>query len=91
MKRKTLFKNFFLDEMEWNGEAMIMEMGELWIHRQWTLILEWCYACQYYCVRLAKKFGWQIIFKKVQNSQWTQPLTKLNINKSCYVDGIWLW
>jgi hypothetical protein len=29
--------------------------------------------------------------KKIQNSQWTHPLTKLNINKSCYVDSIWLW
>jgi hypothetical protein len=35
-------------------------------------------------------FGCQIIFKKIQNSQWTDPLTKLNINKSCYVDSIWL-
>jgi hypothetical protein len=38
-----------------------------------------------------KKFGWQIIFKKFQNSQWTHPITKLNINKSCYVGSIWLW
>jgi hypothetical protein len=38
-----------------------------------------------------KKIGWQIIFKKIQNSQWKHPLTKLNINKSCYVDSIWLW
>jgi hypothetical protein len=38
----------------------------------------------------SKKFGWQIIFEKFQNSQWTHPLTKLNINKSCYVDSIWL-
>jgi hypothetical protein len=37
---------------------------------------------------LAKKIEWQIIFKKIQNSQWTHPLTKLNINKSCYVDSI---
>jgi hypothetical protein len=29
---------------------------------------EWSYAHQYYWVRLAKKFGWQIIFKKFQNS-----------------------
>jgi hypothetical protein len=39
----------------------------------------------------SKKIGWQIIFEKIQNSQWTHPLTKLNINKSCYVDSIWLW
>jgi hypothetical protein len=37
-----------------------------------------------------KKIGWQIIFKKIQNSQWTHPLTKLDINKRCYVDSIWL-
>jgi hypothetical protein len=39
----------------------------------------------------SKKIEWQIIFKKFQNSQWTHPLTKLNINKSYYVDSIWLW
>jgi hypothetical protein len=39
----------------------------------------------------SKKFGWQIIFEKFQNSQWTHPLTKLNKKKSCYVDSIWLW
>jgi hypothetical protein len=70
---------------------MIIEIGELWIHRQWTHISEWSYARQYYWVRLAKKIGWKIFFKKFQNSQWTHPLTKLNINKSCYVDSIWLW
>jgi hypothetical protein len=70
---------------------MIMEMGELWIYRWWTHISEWSYAHQYCWVRLAKKFGCHIIFKKIQNSQWTHPLTKLNISKSCYVDSIWLW
>jgi hypothetical protein len=39
----------------------------------------------------SKKIGWQIIFEKFQNSQWTHYLTKLNMNKSCYVDSIWLW
>jgi hypothetical protein len=39
----------------------------------------------------SKKIGWQIIFEKNQNSQWTHPLTKLNINKSYYVDSILLW
>jgi hypothetical protein len=68
---------------------MIMEMGELWIYRWWTHIPEWSYAHQYYRVRLAKKFGWQIIFEIFQNSQWTHLLTKLNINKSCNVDSIW--
>jgi hypothetical protein len=38
----------------------------------------------------SKKIGRQIIFENFQNSQWTHPLTKLNINKSCYVDSIWL-
>jgi hypothetical protein len=70
---------------------MIKEMGELWIYRQWTHILEWSYARQYYWVRLAKKFGWQIIFNIFQNSQRAHRLTKLNINKICYVDSIWLW
>jgi hypothetical protein len=39
----------------------------------------------------SKKIGWQFIFEKIQNSQWTHPLIKVNINKSCYVDSIWLW
>jgi hypothetical protein len=38
-----------------------------------------------------KTIGWQITFEYFQNSQLTHPLTKLNINKSCYVDSIWLW
>jgi hypothetical protein len=39
-------------------------MGELWIYQRWTNIPEWSYARQYYWVRLAKIFGWQIIFEK---------------------------
>jgi hypothetical protein len=70
---------------------MIMEMGELWIYRLWMHIPKWSYARHYYWVWLAKNFGWQIIFENFQNSQWTHPLTKLNINKSSYVDSIWLW
>jgi hypothetical protein len=65
-----------------------MEMGGLWIYWWWTHIPEWSYARQYYWVGLQKNFGRQIIFEKFQNSQWTHPLTKLNINKSCYVDSI---
>jgi hypothetical protein len=70
---------------------MITEMGELWIYQRWTHIPEWSYAHQHYWVSLAEKFGSQIIFKKIQNSQWTHPLTKLNINKISYVDSILLW
>jgi hypothetical protein len=33
----------------------------------------------------------QIIFKKSSKLKWTHPLTKLNTNKSCYVNNIWLW
>jgi hypothetical protein len=45
-----------------------------------------------FLVRLANNlFGWQIIFKKFQNSKWTHPLRKLNTIKSCYVENIWLW
>jgi hypothetical protein len=29
--------------------------------------------------------------KKSSKLKWTHPLTKLNTNKSCYVDNIWLW
>jgi hypothetical protein len=35
--------------------------------------------------------GWQIIFKKISKLKWTHPTAKLNTNKSCYVDNIWLW
>jgi hypothetical protein len=46
----------------------------------------------YFWVRLPNNLSrWQIIFEKFQNSEWTHPLTKLNKNKSCYVDSIWLW
>jgi hypothetical protein len=30
-------------------------------------------------------------FKKSSKLKWTHPLTKLNTNKSFYVDNIWLW
>jgi hypothetical protein len=33
-------------------------------------------------------FNLQIIFKKSSKLKWTHPLTKLNTNKSCYVDNI---
>jgi hypothetical protein len=40
----------------------------------------------------ASKKNWMANhFKKNQNSQCTHPLTKLNINKTCYVDSIYLW
>jgi hypothetical protein len=38
-----------------------------------------------------KIFGLQIIFEFFSKLKWTHPLTKLNTNKSCYVDNIWLW
>jgi hypothetical protein len=34
--------------------------------------------------------GWQIICEKISKLIWTHPLTKLNTNKSCYADTIWL-
>jgi hypothetical protein len=40
MRRKTVSKNFILDEMQWNGKVMITEIGELWIYRWWMHILE---------------------------------------------------
>jgi hypothetical protein len=55
---------------------MIMEIGELWIFRQWTHILEWSYAHQYYWVRLEKKFGWQIIFQKISKLTMYTSLNK---------------
>jgi hypothetical protein len=36
-------------------------------------------------------FNLQIIFEKSSKLKWTHPLTKLNTNKSCYVDNIRLW
>jgi hypothetical protein len=55
---------------------MIMEIGELWIFRRWTHILEWSYAHQYYWVRLEKKFGWQIIFQKISKLTMYTSLNK---------------
>jgi hypothetical protein len=36
-------------------------------------------------------FNSQIIFEKSSKLKWTHPLTKLNTNKSCYMDNIYLW
>jgi hypothetical protein len=61
-------------------------MWELWIYRWWTHISEWRYARQYFWVRLANNVGsksFLIFFSKLN---WTHPLTKLNMNKSCYVE-----
>jgi hypothetical protein len=69
---------------------MIMEMGELWIYQWWTHIPEWSYACQYYWVRLAKKIDGKSFLKKFKTHNG-HLLTKPNINKSYYVDSIWLW
>jgi hypothetical protein len=75
--------------MEWlshyYGNGRVVDISVVDVYSEMEL------CTPYYWVRLAKKFGWQIIFKKNQNSQWTYPLTKLNINTSCYVDNIWLW
>jgi hypothetical protein len=38
-----------------------------------------------------KNSRWQIIFKKISKLKWTHPSTKLNTNKSYYMDNIWLW
>jgi hypothetical protein len=48
---------------------MIMKMGELWIYRWWTHILEWSYVHRYYWVRLAKKLDDKSFLKnfKTQN------------------------
>jgi hypothetical protein len=36
-------------------------------------------------------FGSKSFSKKNSKLKWTHPLTKLNTNKSRYVDNIWLW
>jgi hypothetical protein len=68
-----------------------MEMGELWIYWWWTHILEWMYARQYLWVRLAINVGGKSFSKKNSKLIWTHSLTKLNTDKSCYLDNIWLW
>jgi hypothetical protein len=65
---------------------MIMEMWELWIYRWWTHIPEWRYARQYFWVTLAINVGSRSFLKKKSKLNWTHPLTKLNTNKSCYVE-----
>jgi hypothetical protein len=64
-----------------------MEMCKLWIYRLWTHIIEWRYARQYFCVMLANNVGsklFLIFFLKKLN--WTHSLTKLNTNKSYYME-----
>jgi hypothetical protein len=70
---------------------MIIEIGELWIYWWWMYIPEWRYARQYFWVRLAINVGGKSFLKKNSKLKWTHALTKLNTNKSCYVDNIWLW
>jgi hypothetical protein len=67
---------------------MDMKVKELWVYQRWTHILDWTYARQYFWVRLATRFrkGKKIDLKRFQNSKRTHPLTKLNTNKSRYVD-----
>jgi hypothetical protein len=43
--------------------------------------MEWSYARQYYWVRLAKKIGWQIIFKKIQKLKMDTSLNKAQHNQ----------
>jgi hypothetical protein len=52
----------------------------------WMHILKWRYACQYFWVRLANNVGHKSFLKKKSELSWTHPLTKLNPNKSCYVE-----
>jgi hypothetical protein len=61
-------------------------MGELWIYSRMDLCTPILLG------EASKKKNWMANhFQKNSNSQWTHPLTKININKSCYVDSIWLW
>jgi hypothetical protein len=53
-----------------------MEMGELWIYRQWTHILEWRYACQSFYVRLANHVGSKSFLKKKFKTQLDTSLNK---------------
>jgi hypothetical protein len=64
---------------------MIMEMGELWIYHRWAYIPEWRYACQSFWVGIANRVGSKSFLKKLKLN-WTHPLTKLNTNKSGYVE-----
>jgi hypothetical protein len=48
-------------------------------------------VCTPICLDEASKFFWVANhFRKNLKLKWTQPLTKLNTNKSYYVDNIWL-
>jgi hypothetical protein len=70
-------------------------------YRRWMHISKWCCAREYGYIgsgRIFRSegvhadiFNLQIILKKSLKLKWTNPLTKLNINKSCYVNNIWLW
>jgi hypothetical protein len=65
---------------------MIMEMGELWIYWRWMYIPEWRYTRQSFWVRLENHVGSKSVLTKYSKLNWTRPLTKLNTNKSCYVE-----
>jgi hypothetical protein len=54
---------------------MIMELWELWIYRQWMHILEWRYAHQYFCVRLAINVGSKS-FSEIFKTQLDTSLNK---------------
>jgi hypothetical protein len=61
-------------------------MGELQIYRRWTHIPEWRYGRESFWVRVANHVGIKSFLKKKSKLNWTHPLTKLNTNKSCYVE-----
>jgi hypothetical protein len=64
-----------------------MEMWELCIYRRWTHIPEWRYPHQYLWVSLANIVGSKSFLKKKKSKlNWTHSLTKLNTNKSCYLE-----
>jgi hypothetical protein len=49
-------------------------------------ISEWRYACPYFWVRLTNNVGSKLFLNFFSKLNWTHPLTKLNTNKSCYVE-----
>jgi hypothetical protein len=70
-------------QVAWHG----MAWSWLWLYWRWTHSPEWRYARQYFWVRLANNVGSKSFLNFFfQKLNWTHPLTKINTNKSCYVE-----
>jgi hypothetical protein len=87
--RKTLFKNFFSDEMEWlshdYGNEGVVDISVAYAYSG----MELCTPILLGEASKNKLDGKSFLKKKIKTNNG-HHLTKLNVNKNCYVDSIWL-